>query len=90
MKTPSHGFNEPRMSLYDIAGAITGSLFIGVTGYLTIAALLWALCMMLGVPMAVLAGLLIFGMLGFTGLTIMLIIHALRLQRERDRGNPLA
>jgi preprotein translocase subunit Sss1 len=90
VKTHPRGSNESPMSLYDAACAVAGSLFVGLTGYITIAALIWSLSVMLSIPMAVIAGLLVIGLLGFIGLTIRLTAHALWLQLERDRGNPLA
>ena len=80
------GPKGPTTALSDTLAAIAGALFIGVAGFLTTAALIWALSMMLGLPL--LATEIVEGgaLIGFVALTGYTVRHALRLQRARDSG----
>lgn len=83
------GPSGPRAALSDTLAAIAGALFIGVAGFLTAAALIWALSMMLGLPpiaMEIIEGGALIGFVALTGFTVR---HALRLQRARDSGGLL-
>ncbi len=75
-----------RLTLYAILAAVTGSLFISVTGYLTLAALIWALGLTLHLPMLVIEigeGVAAIGALVVTVITIR---WALALERQRLNG----
>ncbi|WP_429911533.1 hypothetical protein [Glycocaulis sp.] len=75
-----------RLTVYAIIAAVTGSLFISVTGFLTVAAVIWALGMTLHLPMlAIEIGEVLAGM-GALVLTVILIKGALALERQRQSG----
>ncbi|GGH00131.1 MAG TPA: hypothetical protein DF715_08055 [Oceanicaulis sp.] len=75
-----------RLTLYAIVAAVTGSLFITVTGFLTVAAVIWALGMTLHLPMlAIEIGEVLAG-IGAVVLTVILIRGALALERQRLTG----
>jgi hypothetical protein len=83
--TPS----EPRgsrLSLYDTACAVAGGLFIGITGFLTVAALIWALSVTVGLPFLAFEIAEGAAALGFTVLTVMVIRSAMALERKRQAG----
>ena len=86
MSQTGTGPSGPTTALSDTLAAVAGALFIGVAGFLTTAALIWALSMMLGLPL--LATEIVEGgaLIGFVALTGFVIRHALRLQRARDDG----
>lgn len=75
-----------RLTLYAVVAAVTGSLFISVTGFLTVAAVIWALGVTLHLPMLVIeigegvAG------VGAVVLTAILIRGAVALERRRLNG----
>lgn len=75
-----------RLTVYAIIAAVTGSIFISVTGFLTVAAVIWALGMTLHLPMlAIEIGEVLAGM-GALVLTVILIKGALALERQRQSG----
>ncbi|MGY6531144.1 hypothetical protein [Glycocaulis sp.] len=75
-----------RLTLYAIIAAVSGALFISVTGYLTVAALIWALGLLVHLPLIAIGigeGLAAIGALVLTGI---LIRWALTLERQRMSG----
>ncbi|KPP80714.1 MAG: hypothetical protein HLUCCA04_11145 [Oceanicaulis sp. HLUCCA04] len=75
-----------RLTVHAVLAAVTGSLFISITGFLTVAAVIWALGMMLGLPLLVIEigeGL---AVIGAIILTVILIRGALALERRRLSG----
>ena len=72
---------QARLSVSEIAAAISGSLFCGITGYIAVGAAIWALCQSLHAPLAILSGAEIFAGAAFLAGTIMLVRHALKLAR---------
>jgi hypothetical protein len=75
-----------RLTLYAILGAVTGSLFIAVTGFLTVAAVIWALGVMLHLPLLAIEIGEGFAAIGAIVLTAVLIRGALALERRRLSG----
>lgn len=75
-----------RLTVYAILAAVTGSLFISITGFLTAAAVIWALGMMLGLPLLVIEIGEGFAVVGAIILTVILIRGALALERRRLNG----
>ncbi|MFN3834330.1 MAG: hypothetical protein ACK4NO_00370 [Glycocaulis sp.] len=75
-----------RLTLYAIAAAVSGSLFIAVTGYLTVAALIWALGLTLHLPLLAIEIGEGIAAIGAIGLTVILIRWALALERQRLNG----
>lgn len=84
------GSQPPRMRALDHAAAIAGTVFIGVSGYITIGALIWALWSMTAAPSLVLNALLVIALPALLIVCVGLYRHAIRLQRRRDLGDPLA
>ncbi|MGP1273936.1 MAG: hypothetical protein ACQRW7_00800 [Caulobacterales bacterium] len=75
-----------RLDLHAILAVVTGSLFISITGFLTVAALIWAVGLMLGLPLlAIEIGEGIAG-IGAVVLTVIVIRGALALERQRASG----
>lgn len=75
-----------RLTTHAILAAVTGSLFITVTGYLTIAALIWALGLTLQLPMLAIEigeGIAALAAIVLTGIVIR---WALILERQRLSG----
>lgn len=75
-----------RLTLYAIIAAVTGSLFISVTGFLTVAAVIWALGLTLHLPLLAIEigeGL---AAIGAIVLTVVLVRGAVALERRRLNG----
>ncbi len=73
---------SPRLGWLDIAAAVTGSLFVGFTSGLTLAAVVWALMASFGAPQI---GLLTgegAGLIAAIGLTVLTLRQALRIAAE--------
>lgn len=79
-KTPSG------VSTYAAAAAVAGSVFIGFTGFLATAALVWALSTTFALPDVLMLGLQGLAFLGFIALTVLTARHALGLERARSEG----
>lgn len=77
---------EARLDFHAILAVVTGSLFITVTGFLTVAALIWALGLMLGLPLLAIEIGEGIAALGAVVLTVIVIRGALTLERQRARG----
>lgn len=75
-----------RLTVYAIVAAVTGSLFITVTGYLTVAALIWALGLTLHLPMLAIEIGEGIAAIGAVVMTVILVRWALILERQRMRG----
>lgn len=75
-----------RLTVYAIVAAVTGSLFITVTGYLTVAALIWALGLTLHLPMLAIEIGEGIAAIGAVVMTVILVRWALALERQRMRG----
>lgn len=73
---------QSRLSILDLAAAISGSLFCGVTGYIAVGAVIWALCQSLHAPLAILSGAEIFAAAAFLAVTVALLRHAIKLARN--------
>jgi hypothetical protein len=83
--TPS----EPRgsrLSLYATACAVAGGLFVGITGFLTVAALIWALSVTVSLPFLAFEIAEGAAALSFVVLTVMVIRGAIALERRRQAG----
>lgn len=72
---------QARLSFSEIAAAVSGALFCGITGYIAVGAAIWALCQSLHAPLAILSGVEIFAGAAFLAMTVALLRHALKLAR---------
>lgn len=84
--TAETGAKVARLTLYAIMAAVSGSLFISVTGYLTVAALIWALGLTLHLPMLAIEIGEGIAAIGAVVLTVILVRWALMLERQRLNG----
>lgn len=74
--------SAPRASALDIAAAVVGGLFIGVSGFMAAGAAIWAVFTLLGLPVIVTGVGEVIALGGFVVLGALAIRNGLRLAAE--------